>query len=384
MSHCAIPEIMMNKCLGTIGIALTLGILLGCKAQVDEPKENPIPVEVSKITLGSIKQSLDYHGDIRAETEVRVYSKIPDRIETYFVEEGDAVRQGEPIARILSQTIAHQVQQAKAGLMSLKTRQSNLKSDLERTKNLLKVDAVSKQQYESIVAQYESLTAQVEQAEAVLATAESQLKDAVITAPMSGIIGRRFLESGDMAMPSLPVATVVQMDVVKITFEATETDLEKLKVGQSSEITVRSCPDRPFIGKVSKISPVLDPLTRMAAVEVLIQNPDHILKPGMFAKISVTTGVLENVIVIPRYAVLENTTLKQVEGREAVRKNYFVYVVNKDLRAEQRSLDVHYINHMNIAVKTGLQTDELLVVSGQNNLRDGALVTIVEPFGKKS
>lgn len=372
----------MSKRILFTGLFIFILILSACTTQVEQTKEIRIPVEVSSVNLGEIQKTLDYSGDIKAEFEVRVFSKIPERIEIYYVDEGDTVRQGEPIARVLAKTVQHGVEQAEAGLASLQTRQANLKADFERTKNLYKVHAVSKQQYDAVQSQLESLTAQMDQAKAVLATALSQHKDATITAPIAGIIGKRFLESGDMAMPSLPVATVVQMDRVKIQFEATETDLGALELGQSSEIAVRSHPDRFFSGNVSKISPVLDPLTRMAVVEVLIPNADHVLKPGMFAKIRVTTGVLKNIIIIPGHSVLEHTTLKRVDGKDTVLKDYFVFVVDDASRARQRKLEVDYADHLHVAVKSGLSVGESLVVSGQKNLRDGILVEVAGS-GKK-
>jgi RND family efflux transporter MFP subunit len=373
------PEMIMRKCFILTGLFIAILITTGCKTKVEQTKKIRIPVEISKVSLGDIKKSLEYSGDIKAELEVRVFSKIPERIEACYVEEGDPIRQGEPIARVLAQTIQHGVEQAEAGLAALQTRQTNLKADFERTRNLFKVNAVSKQQYDAVESQLESLTAQVEQAKAVLASALSQHKDATITSPISGIIGKRFLESGDLAMPSLPVVTVVQMDRVKIQFDATETDLGVLKLGQPSEVTVRSYPDRVFSGNVSKISPVLDPLTRMAVVEVLIPNSDHALKPGMFAKIDVTTDILKNIIVIPGHAVLEHTVLKRVNGRDTVLKDYYAFVVDDSSRAVQRTLEVDYADHMNIALKSGLSVGEALVVSGQKNLRDGVLVEVANP-----
>ena len=366
----------MRKRIILAGLFIAISITPACGTKVEQTQDPPVPVEVSTITRGNIKKTIDYHGDTKAEFEVRVFSKLPDRIEAYYVDEGDPVRRGEPIARVLDQTIQHGVKQAEAGLAALQIRQNNLKTDFERTKNLYKVKAVSKQQYDSVESQLESLSAQVDQAKAVLATALSQHKDATITSPISGIIGKRFLERGDMAMPSLPVATVVQMDNVKIQFEATETDLAVLEIGQNAEIRVRSCPDQIFRGKLAKISPVLDPLTRMATVEVVIPNPDHLLKPGMFANISVSTETLNNIIVIPRFAAFEKTTLTHANDEERASKNFFVYVINDQSQAEQRQLQVAYVDHMHIAVQSGLSAGETLVVSGQNHLRDGLSVVI--------
>jgi RND family efflux transporter MFP subunit len=166
------------------------------------------------------------------------------------------------------------------------------------------------------------------------------------------------------------------MDKVKIEFDATEEDLGSLAVGQKAKVHVRSYSDRTFEGDILRISPVLDPLTRMARVEVLIKNREHMLKPGMYAEAEITIGVIEDTIVIPRNSVLESTSLKQIGGERKVVKNYLVYVVNDSSRAEQRMIETVYVNHANVAVEAGIELGERLVISGQNNLRDGIAVMI--------
>jgi len=355
---------MLKKSMTILSIILILGMVVGCQQGGQTEEEAKIPVEVDEIELGRVKQSLDYNGDIRAEYEVKVFSKIPDRIIKYYVDEGDAVQAGDKIAKILATQIEQAVLQAEA-------QKNNIEMEYERAEKLFRENAMSQQQYDAI-------QTQMVQAKAALVSARSQLKDATIAAPISGIIGKRYYEEGDMAAPSMPVASVVQMDKVKIEFEATEQDLGRLSVGQEAEIQVRSYPDRIFIGKVIKISPVLDPMTRMADAEVLVSNPDHTLKPGMYAELEITTGILKDVIVVPRHSVIESTSLKSVNGKDRVVKNYFVYIVNDSARAEQRLLDVDYVNHRLLAVSGGVALGEKLVVSGQNNLREGLPVLIPE------
>lgn len=180
-----------------------------------------------------------------------------------------------------------------------------------------------------------------------------------------------------MAAPALPLVSVCQMDRVKMTFEATEKDLARLEIGQKTVVQVSTYPDHTFEGKVVKISPVLDPLTRLAEVEVLLDNPEHKLKPGMYAHAEVTTGVIENVIVVPRHAVIENTSLERIGGEDQVVKHYFVFVVNSD-KALQRKLEVIYLNHEYLAISSGLKIGEQLVTVGQNNLREGTPVVVVK------
>ena len=345
-----------------MGLSVLL-ILSSCQPGGPGNEEAIVPVETEDVILGQVIQSIFYNGDINAEYEVMVFSKIPDRIEKYFVDEGDAVRRGDPIARIVATTIEQAVRQAEA--MKI-----NMDAEYERAKKLRKEDAMSQQQFDAI-------EAQATQARAAYLSAKSQLSDATVTAPISGIIGKRYFEAGDMAAPTMPVASVVQMDRVKIKVDATETDLGKLNVGQKAEITVRSYPERIFTGKLTRISPVLDPLTRMATVEIMLDNAEKLLKPGMFARAEIITGVLTDVVVVPRDVVIESTTLKSVDGKDTVSKNYFVYVVNDSSRAEQRKLEVDYVNHQNIAVRSGIKLGEKLVVAGQNNLREGSSVLVV-------
>lgn len=344
-------------------------------------EENAVPVEIMEVGLGQVKQSLNFNGDIKAEIEVKVFAKIPDRIEQLFVDDGDRVRKGDSIAKVLATTIEQAVLQTEAGLSAAQAQEANLKVEFERAQRLHKENAMSKQQFDAIRTQYEAVSAQVKQAEAVLTSARSQFKDATITAPISGIIGKRYFEVGDIAAPSMPVVSIVQMDRVKIALNATEEDLGHLSIGQKAEVQVRSYPGEIFVGKIQKISPILDPVTRLAEIEVLIPNSDHKLKPGMYAEAEITTGIMDNVIVVPRYSVIESTSLESINGEDQVVKNYFVFVVNDSSRVQQRKLDVDYLNHKQVAVRGGITVGEKLVVSGQNNLRDDLPVTIAEKGG---
>ena len=357
-------------------------LIIKCDSGRTNNEENAVtvPVEIQIVKPGNLVQSIFYSGDIFAEFEVDVFSKIPDRIERYFVDEGDFIKRGKPIARVVATTIEQSARQAEAAVLAAKAQEANLQVEYERAQRLYRENAVSQQQFDLIRTQYEANKAQVEQAEAALASARSQFKDATVSAPISGIIGKRYYEDGDMANLMLPLVKIVQMDRLKIIVDAIEDDLGKLAVGQDANISVRSYPDRKFIGKVTKISPILDPITRMATVEIILDNKDHTLKPGMYAEVEIIFGVLENIIAIPRFATIESTTIQTMDGKDEVVKNYYVYLV-KNGKASQIKLDVMYLNHKNIAVDTTIAVADSLVISGQNNLRDGMLVRIVKERG---
>ncbi|RPI01513.1 MAG: efflux RND transporter periplasmic adaptor subunit, partial [Calditrichaeota bacterium] len=195
-------------------LALALAaILTGCGAKSKAVKEEAkIPVSVTAVKLGTVEQSLIYNGDIEAEFAVKVFSKIPDRIESFSVDEGDFIEKGKPIAKILATTIEQGVLQAQAGVTALRAQESNLALEFERSSRLFREGALSKQQFDAIETQFKAIRAQVEQAEAASASASASLGDATITAPFSGIISKRYLEVGDMVSPGMPLVEIVQME----------------------------------------------------------------------------------------------------------------------------------------------------------------------------
>lgn len=361
------------------GILTMLGVIVfsACQQGGQVEEEVKVSVAVQDVSLGNLTQTLSFQGDIEAEVSVKVFSKIPDRIEKYYIDAGDHVNQGDPVADVLATTIEQGVIQAQAALNAAKAQEANLKVEYERAERLMRENAMSQQQYDGIKTQYEAVAAQANQARAALESVKSQYKDTRVSSPISGIVGKRYYEAGDMANPALPLVDVVQMRRVKVVFNATEQDLGKLALNQQAKVRVRAYPNDVFVGRVLKISPVLDPVTRMADVEVLIDNSDYQLKPGMFAEIVITTGEIKDAIVIPRYAVIENTSLRTVDGEDEVVKNYLVFTV-EDSIALQKELAVKYVNHKSIAVESGIDVGEKLVVSGQNNLRDSSLVVITE------
>jgi len=367
---------MIRKWFITLGCLIII-LMISCTSSDTRQEKTAVPVEVMKVEKGDIKQTLEFNGDIVAEYTVKVFSKIPDRITRFYVDEGDEVLKGDIIAEVEATQLKQAVRRAKAGLTAAKSQLANVSAEYQRAERLFSENAMSKQQYDAIRTQYEAAQSQVEQAEAGLASAQSSLKDASITAPISGIIGKRNYEEGDMASPQLPVVTIVQINNVKMVFDATDKEIGQLKLDQPAKVEVTSYPDELFQGKIVKISPILDPLTRLASIEILIPNPESKLKPGMFARAEVTIGLLEDKIIIPRYAAIVTTTLKSIQGKDRVVKEYHVYTINDSSKAVQRNLGVEYVNHNYIAVNSGIEIGEKIVVSGQNKLLDGTVVNII-------
>ena len=205
------------------------------------------------------------------------------------------------------------------------------------------------------------------QAKAARDLAKVRLDDAAITAPISGIVSTRFLDLGGMAMPNTPIFDIVDMDTVKAVISVIESDLGKIFLHGQGTVQVDALTNA-VPGKISFISPTLEPRSRSARVEFTIDNSEMKLKPGMFAKVTITVAVHENAILIPRSAVIEDT----------VRNARSVFVVNDGL-GERRQVEFGLSQGAVIEIAAGLFDAEHVVVAGQHSLKDGETVTIVNP-----
>lgn len=205
------------------------------------------------------------------------------------------------------------------------------------------------------------------QAKATLDLANVRLDDATISAPISGTVSNRYLDLGGMATPSAPIFDIVDMDTVKAVISVIESDLNKLDPNGQGRVQVDALSD-PVVGKVSFISPTLEPSSRSARVEFTIDNATMKLKPGMFAKVTITVAVHENAILIPRSAVIE----------DSARNARSVFVVD-DGFSERRQVEFGLSQGPIIEIATGISDAEQVVVAGQHSLKDGETVKVVNP-----
>lgn len=364
------------------GSRLLLAALLFLTAACDTPqngalnRDDSVAVEVERVAIGALARTLTYSGDIEADVAVEVFSKVADRISRLHVDAGDTVRSGALLATIHAASLEQALLQAEAARDAARAEAANLEAEATRARTLYTDRALSRQQLDAILTRHTAALARLEQAEAAVATARNYLADARITAPIAGVVGRRYCEAGDMAGPAQPLFRIVQMTQVRIRFAVTEIDLGRIALGQTAAVNVRSYPDHGFAGRVSRISPVLDPLTRMADVEVRIDNREGRLKPGMYARVAVTTDRYDDMVLVPRHAVIESTTLQGSNNGEDVVRQYFVFVADSGM-ARQRRLTVGYANDTQLAVTGGIAPGERLITLGQHFLRDGAAIHIV-------
>lgn len=275
-------------------------ISAGCRQKEKAAIEKEaIPVRAIKAELQSIKNTLDYVDDIKAQDEAIIYPKVNGKIIEKVREEGDKVNKGDVIAYVDRDEVGFKFEKAP------------------------------------------------------------------VESPLTGIIGRTYVDKGTSVTPQSPVALVVDMDKVKIKIDITEEYLPRIALGQEAQVSLQAYPDEKFIGLVSKISPVLDLETRTAPIEIIIPNSDHRLKSGMFAQVQLILEEHKNVVVIAKEAIMGR-------GDET-----YAYVVEAGA-ARQKKIKLGIHQGSFYEVKQGLQAGDLVVVMGQQKLYEGAPVIAEE------
>ncbi|MGI6604854.1 MAG: efflux RND transporter periplasmic adaptor subunit [bacterium] len=382
--------------LGVLWLGLVL-IVAGCQP-VEQSDEGPKPVavEVAPVARGEVQSTTTLSGRIEARADVPVLARLAAQVTAVKVKVGESVQAGQALVELDKKDVVEQVRQAEAALAmaeavlppesgesaavaSARVMSENAQADLERMEYLWQQGAISEQmleaaraqaagaaaQYEAALDREKTAQAQYEQAQAALALARSQLANTTITAPVSGVVASLQVKVGQMLSPGVVVANVVDMDQVQLKLNVSERDINKLTVGQTVKVRISSLGNEEFAGELTSLAPAVDARTLTFPAEVTVDNPQHRVKPGMFAEVDLETAAVLDVLVVPRAAILE-------EGDQQ-----YAYVVT-DGKAELRAVTLGLANEETVEVKTGLNEGDLLVVKGQQYLSQGLPVTVVK------
>jgi membrane fusion protein (multidrug efflux system) len=182
-------------------------------------------------------------------------------------------------------------------------------------------------------------------------------EEGYITSPISGNIGKIFVDVGSMISPQTPVALVVEYSHVKVEFNLSEIQGGCVSKSQSVAIEIDALPGQLFNGKISEVSPVIDPMTRTISAKAVITNTKKLLKPGMTARVKINLGEKDDVIVIPKDALLDS----------------YLFVVH-DSTAERQDVVVGLIGDQYVEILEGVSEAERVVTVGQERLAGGEKV----------
>jgi RND family efflux transporter MFP subunit len=278
----------------------------------------PMPVEFATAKRAPLSERVLVVGSLIGAATVQAVPKINGRLATVNVHLGDPVRRGQIIAKVEDREIQEQVRQAEASYQvaqaTIRQRDADLKlaqTNLERNKSLLDRQLLPKQTYDDTDARHQAAEAQLDLAKAQFEQAKSRLEElkinlsnTVISSPVDGFVGKRFLDPGASVSPNVPVASIVDIRTVRMVANMVEKDVKRVTVGTQAAVEVDAFPGETFSGRVSRIAPVFDPATRTAEMEIEVPNAGYRLKPGMYARVQLTVSVRPDAITVPNNAVV--------------------------------------------------------------------------------
>lgn len=221
----------------------------------------------------------------------------------------------------------------------------------------------AKTRYNQAQASLAQAQAGLKQAKASLALARSAYNDSFIKAPFSGVVTARNVNPGEMASPNLPIISIVNLDKVVVKAFVGEEHINEIKKGEQVKVKIKAISSQSFTGLITNIAPAADLVTKAFPVKIQIDNPKHLLKPGMFAEVELNQEQEESLLV-PREAVVKDKQNKDV-----------VWVVKKGV-AKQRQVITGKSDNNSIIITSGLIEGEEIVIAGQESLRDGVRVNI--------
>lgn len=318
-----------------------------CGEQKDEKKkadEKP-EVKLAQVETRLVPQTETYTATVESDVKNNIAPNTPYRIEKIYVEVGDNVRKGQVL-----------VQLDASNLRQLKLQIENVKMEFNRTSQLFSVGGASQTEYDNAKTQLDVLTTQYAQ----------MVQNTQLTAPISGVVTARNYDSGDMYSAALPILTVEQLNPVKLIINVSEVYYKNVVVGQPVDIALDAYEGEVFAGKVSIVYPTVDKTTHTFPVEVTVANKNQKVRPGMFARATISFDQIERVMV-PDMAIV-----KQVGAGDR-----YVYTY-KDGKVSYDKVELGKHMGEQYEVKSGVEPGAQVVVAGMSRLANGREVTVVK------
>ena len=321
--------------------------------------------------------------EVRAAVDLRplfaadVGSKVVGYLDAVLVDRGDRVRRGQLLALVRPSDLPDQLAAARHQLAQAQASAALARANKERAERLAPSGVVSQQELQQNEAALANAEAALQAGQANVGVLATRLGETRIESPLDGAVSARRLDPGALVGPTSgtgAVLTVERDDVLRAFVPVNESEAGLVRVGQDVRLTLDAFPGREFTGKVVRLAPGLDPLTRTLDAEVQLKNPGE-LRSGMYGRCAIVTAVHSNALVVPAVAV-------QISD-----ERQYVYVLQgeKVKRTEVRSgID----GGTWLEVISGLARNDVVVIAGIDGLADGATVQAqrdVDPYtGQKT
>jgi membrane fusion protein (multidrug efflux system) len=342
-----------------------LAALAGCEIRSSSAQERAadsdprVTVTTAPVTTRGVPRTITLTGTLTANRESGVAADVMGKVSAVFVERGSRVKAGAALVRLDRRQAALMEEEARSQAAAAQTQATLAQSECTRATRLFRDGAINQAEYDRAKAQCEAAASTAAAASARRQLAGKTMGDLVIKAPFDGLVADRFVNPGEYVRPDSRVASVVQLDPLRLELSVPENALASFGVGAEVKFHVAAWPQETFTGKVRFIGATVRRATRDLLVEAVVANKDERLRPGMFAVAEVTLGE-ESRPAVPREAL-------RTDERAG---NDRVFVVEAG-RVEERLVHAGRADHDLVVIQSGLRPGELVVLRPAPPQRDG-------------
>jgi RND family efflux transporter MFP subunit len=310
-----------------------------------------VPVEVRPVKSSLQNRQVSASGSVEADQMVDIGFMISGKVSQVAVEEGQQVKAGQLIASLVPTD--YQI-----GLDIVNANVAKAQDEYDRLKIMFDRGSLPAGDFSKIRTTLQEVKARQE-------LAAKNLRDTRLVSPITGTIARRGTDPGEMVGQGMPLFTIVSTGQVKVKVAVPESEIGLIKTGQPAQVFIPSL-DSTFQGSVGLIGIVADPASRTYTVKINVPNAAGLLRPGMIAEATLSSSKQVNTLTLPGEAIVRNEDqVTSVFVADAQRKQAF-----------NRRVTVGKVLNNEVEITSGLKENELVVVGGQNNLRDGTAVDI--------
>ena len=330
----------------------------GIKQFFASNKPPPASVTVAEAKTEVIPNLLSAVGDLAAVHQVNVTSDVSGRVTEIMFTGGSSVKAGNPLVQLFDGP-------EQADLANFKAQATVAQLSLDRAKQLASRQFGPQATVDQAQAAYD-------QASAGIARTQAIISQKLVRAPFDGELGVRHVEVGQYLTAGTQIVTLTDLSQLYANFTVTEKDSAQLKVGQTVRVAVDAYPGRTFEGKINAIEPQIATETRNIRVQATLDNPDHILKPGMFATTTVVLPEKPPVVTVPETAVdytLYGDSVFLITEKKEDNGNTSLTAVRTFVRTGNRV-------EGRTEITSGLKPGDRVVAVGQLKLQSGAAVAI--------
>ncbi len=338
----------------------------------------PQPVSAAPATRGNINIVQTALGTVNALRTVTVKPRVDGQLQAVLFAEGQLVKQGDVIAQIDPVPLQVALSQAEGTLARDAAQLNNARLDLERYRKLLAQDSIAQQQVDQQAAMVRQLEGTIKVSQAQVDNAKLQLSYARISAPISGRLGLRVVEPGNMVRGSdaAGVAVITQVDPISVVFTIPQDTLPRvlarLNAGDKPAVEAWDREQKNLLAKGTLITTdnQIDVTTGTIKLKAQFPNREFKLFPNQFVNVRMVVDVLRDAVVVPSAAIQRGA------------QGNLVYVVRDDATVALRPVTVGPTEGQLTAIEAGLQVGERVITDGVDRIREGAKVEVIEP-GKR-